>query len=52
MSFLKKVRFPLALFFIAMGMPFVVSTEILYWVAFPLIFAVCLFYSYQFQRQG
>ena len=50
MSFLKKVRVPLALFFIAMGMPFVVSTEILYWVALPLMFVVCLFYSYQFQR--
>ncbi len=52
MVFLKKVWFPLILFFIAMLMPFFVSTEILYWFFLPLIFSVCLFYSYQFQRQG
>ena len=51
MDFLKKVWFPLILFFIAMLMPFFVSTEILYWFVLPLIFSVCLFYSYQFQRQ-
>jgi len=37
---------------IAMLMPFLVSTEILYWVALPLIFAVCLFYSYWFHSQS
>jgi len=51
MDFLKKVWFPLILFFIAMLMPFFVSTDILYWFVLPLIFSVCLFYSYQFQRQ-
>ena len=39
------------LFLVAMLMPFLVSTEILYWLALPLLFAVFLFYSYQFQRQ-
>ena len=52
MGFLKKVWLLLALFLIAMLMPFIVSTETLYWVALPLIFAVCLFYCYQFQGQG
>ena len=33
-------------------MPFLVSTETLYWVALPLIFVVCLFYCYQFQQRG
>ncbi|MCK5663201.1 MAG: methyl-accepting chemotaxis protein [Thiotrichaceae bacterium] len=52
MGFLKKVWLLLALFLIAMVMPFLVSTETLYWVALPLIFVVCLFYCYQFQRRG
>jgi len=52
MGFLKKVWLLLALFLIAMVMPFLVSTEILYWITLPLIFAVGLFYCYQFQAQG
>jgi methyl-accepting chemotaxis protein len=52
MDFLKKTWLLLTLFLIAMVMPFLVSTEILYWVALPLIFAVCLFYIYQFHSQA
>ncbi len=52
MVFLKKIWVLLTLFLIAMVMPCLVSTEILYWVAIPLIFAVCLFYSYQFHCQA
>ena len=52
MDFLKKAWLLLTLFLIAMVMPFLVSTEILYWVALPLLFAVCLFYSYQFHSQA
>lgn len=51
MGFIKKVWLLLVLFLIAMLVPFFVSTEILYWLALPLIFVVGLFYSYQFQRQ-
>lgn len=51
MIFFKKVFPPLLLFLIAMILPFFFSIEILYWVAFPVVFFVSLFTVYRAQNE-
>ncbi len=51
MVFLKKVWFLLLLFLMAMVLPVFFSVEILYWVSLPIIFTVCLFYSFKLHTQ-
>jgi methyl-accepting chemotaxis protein len=50
MFFLKKTWFLLVLFLTAMLLPFFVSTEILYWIALPIVFIVGIFYIYSAQN--
>ncbi len=50
MIFLKKIWFPLVLFFIAMLLPFFISIEVLYWIALPIVFSVCAYYIYSAQN--
>lgn len=52
MIFLKKIWFPLVLFLIAMLLPFFISIEVLYWVALPIVFIVCVFYIYNAQNEN
>jgi len=49
MVFLKVVWFPLVLFLITMLLPLFIAIEILYWIALPVIFFICLYYIYSAQ---
>ncbi len=51
LSFLKKVWFPLAVFIVAMVMPVFFSTDILYWIFFPVISVVWLISSFNLVKQ-
>jgi len=50
MIFIKQVGWLVFLFIIAMLLPIVVSTEIIYWIALPVIFVVSLLYLYQAKK--
>lgn len=47
MAFLKKTWFPVVLFLVTMLMPIFIPIVVLYWVALPIVFSVCLFYIYK-----
>ncbi len=47
MLFLKQVWILFILFVISMLLPIVITTDILYWVALPIIFVISLVYIYQ-----
>ncbi len=47
MLFLKQVWILFILFIISMLLPIVITTDILYWVALPIIFVISLVYIYQ-----
>lgn len=49
--FLKKVWLPLLMLVLALLLPLIFSTQILYWIALPLTSAVWLFVSFQNQNQ-
>jgi len=51
MIFLKKVIPPLLLFLIAMISPLFLSIDLLYWVAFPIVFLVSMFTVYRAQSE-
>lgn len=50
MIFIKQVWWLVFLFLIAMLLPIVISTEIIYWITLPIIFIVSLFYLYQAKK--
>ena len=52
MNFLKQVWLPILLFFTAMILPLFFSIEVLYWLALPAVFIVCLIFIYQAHNQN
>jgi len=51
MDFLKKNWLPLVAFIIAMVLPFVISTDVLYWVFLPVFLLVSIFQTYSQQNK-
>jgi len=48
MTFLKQVWLLLVIFVLAMLLPLVISTTILYWIALPVIFIIGIFYHFRY----